>query len=148
MIDFDCSQCRKRLRVSGQADGRKARCPFCRGINHVSLSATLRRDLSFGNDEYEVPGRYGLRYETPKSAGLAAILEAGPGLLQVFGLGHIYAGNIVTGLFFLFGYWFAVAIVLFFGFLTCGIGTVLIIPLWFLTMLVSTLTAAASCGGR
>lgn len=47
-------------------------------------------------------------YRTPpKSTGTAVLLEVLPGFfLQTFGIGHLYAGNVGTGLLFMFGYWF------------------------------------------
>jgi TM2 domain-containing membrane protein YozV len=43
----------------------------------------------------------------PKSTGTAVLLEVLPGFFfQTFGIGHIYAGNVGTGLLFMFGYWF------------------------------------------
>lgn len=42
---------------------------------------------------------------------LAAGLEVGPGLfLQTFGVGHMYAGRLGTGLLLMFGYWVLQAI--------------------------------------
>lgn len=43
----------------------------------------------------------------PKASAVAVLLEIMPGLfLQTFGIGQIYAGNVGTGLLFMFGYWF------------------------------------------
>lgn len=86
-------------------------------------------------------------YHPLKSRGVAALLEVLPGLFfQTFGIGHIYAGNIGTGLLLMFGYWallllnIALAFV-FIGFLTG--------PLcWLLMMIISPLTAANSCSSR
>ena len=44
-------------------------------------------------------------YYPQKSGGTAALLEVLPGLFQIFGIGHLYAGNVVTGLLIMFGYW-------------------------------------------
>jgi TM2 domain-containing membrane protein YozV len=47
--------------------------------------------------------------------GIAALLEILPGIfLHTFGIGHIYAGNVVRGLLIMFVYW-----------LTCGINFLL-----------------------
>lgn len=145
MIDFDCFQCHKRLRVPNQADGRKARCPFCQAINRIQSAAPLREGCRSKPDGYEA--HIDLRYEPPKSAGVAAILEVGPGIFQMFGFGHMYAGNIFVGVLFLFGYWFAATIVALIGLVTC-FGWLLLPPLWLVTMILSTTTAAASCKGR
>lgn len=85
-------------------------------------------------------------YHPHKSGGVAALLEAVPGLFQVFGIGHLYAGNVVAGLFIMFGYW-ALA---FFNFLLCFIFIGFITwPLcWVATMIISPLLAANSCKSR
>ncbi|MGB3392644.1 MAG: hypothetical protein WA956_15590 [Stenotrophomonas sp.] len=82
----------------------------------------------------------------PKSGGTAALLEALPGIFQVFGIGHMYAGNVGTGLIIMFGYW-AVAFV---NFLLCFVFIGFITgPLcWVATMIVSSLTAANACKTR
>ncbi len=47
----------------------------------------------------------------PKDAGLALLLELLPGiLLQTFGIGNLYAGNLITGLLLMFGYWIATVV--------------------------------------
>jgi TM2 domain-containing membrane protein YozV len=78
-----------------------------------------------------------------KSPGVAALLEILPGVfVQTFGIGHIYAGNVATGLIFMFGYWVVAAInallcMVFIGFITW--------PLcWIATAIISTLMAANS----
>ncbi|MFT4257305.1 MAG: hypothetical protein QM599_10170 [Pseudoxanthomonas sp.] len=82
-------------------------------------------------------------YYPQKSGSTAALLEILPGLFfQTFGIGHLYAGNIATGLLFMFGYW-ALAFVnlllcmVFVGFITW--------PLcWAATAIISTLIASNS----
>ena len=73
------------------------------------------------------------------SAGVAALIEVCGGLfLQVFGLGHIYAGRIMRGLIIMFIYWLLQVInfVLCFalvGFLTAGLtwlAFLIISPIW------------------
>ena len=81
-------------------------------------------------------------YQTPpKSPGTAVLLEVLPGFFfQTFGIGHLYTGNIGTGLLFLFGYWFIQFInlllcLLFIGFIT--------LPLCFiLAMVISPILAS------
>jgi hypothetical protein len=79
--------------------------------------------------------------QPPKSSGTAVLLEILPGFFfQTFGIGHIYAGNVGTGLLFMFGYWF----VAFVNFLLCFILIGLITwPLCFLaTMIISSILAS------
>ncbi len=74
-------------------------------------------------------------YYPQKSSGVAVLLELLPGaLIQTFGIGHMYAGNVGTGLLFMFGYW-AVAFInlllcfVVIGFFTwplCWIGTAIL----------------------
>jgi TM2 domain-containing membrane protein YozV len=86
-------------------------------------------------------------YHPTKSGSVAALLEVLPGLFfQTFGIGHIYAGNVGTGLFFMFGYWLllffnVLLMFVFIGFITA--------PLcWVAAMIISSLTAANSCKTR
>ncbi|MGE8280013.1 MAG: hypothetical protein ACN6O2_06205 [Stenotrophomonas sp.] len=85
-------------------------------------------------------------YHPQKSGGTAALLEVIPGLFQVFGIGHIYAGNVVLGLLFMFGYW-ALAFV---NFLLCFvfIGFITWPLCWVATMIISPLIAANTCKSR
>ena len=83
----------------------------------------------------------------PKSGGIAALLEAGPGFFfQTFGIGHMYAGNVGTGLFFMFGYW----VVTFINVLLCAvlIGFVTLPLCWVAAMIISPILAARACDGR
>lgn len=77
----------------------------------------------------------------PKSSGTAVILEILPGFfLQTFGIGHIYAGNVGTGLLFMFGYWFIQFINFLLLFVIIGIFT---LPLCFiLTIIISPILAS------
>ncbi len=85
-------------------------------------------------------------YHPQKSGGIAALLEVLPGFFQVFGIGHLYAGNVATGLIIMFGYW-AVAFV---NFLLCFvfIGFITWPLCWIATMIISPLTAANSCKSK
>ncbi|MCD9088341.1 hypothetical protein [Stenotrophomonas sp. SY1] len=81
-----------------------------------------------------------------KSGGTAALLEAIPGLFQVFGIGHMYAGNVGTGLLFMFGYWMVAFVNFLLCFIIIGFFTW---PLcWVAMMIISPLTAANSCKSR
>jgi len=81
-------------------------------------------------------------YRTPpKSSGTAVLLEVLPGFFfQTFGIGHLYAGNIGTGLLFMFGYWFIQFINLLLCMLLIGFIT---LPLCFiLAMVISPILAS------
>ena len=82
-------------------------------------------------------------HPAPKQPGIAVLLEVLPGLFQVFGIGHIYAGNVATGLCFMFGYWVLAAVNFVLVFLLIGWLTW---PLcWLATLIISSLVAARSC---
>ncbi|MFT3763237.1 MAG: hypothetical protein QM761_11675 [Pseudoxanthomonas sp.] len=82
-------------------------------------------------------------YHPQKSGGVAAMLEILPGLFfQTFGIGHLYAGNVGTGLLFMFGYWALAFVNLLLCFVVIGFVTW---PLcWVATAIVSTLIAGNS----
>lgn len=85
-------------------------------------------------------------YHPQKSGGVAALLEVLPGFFQVFGIGHMYAGNVATGLIIMFGYWIVAFVNFFLLFLFIGWITW---PLcWIATMIISPLTAANACKSR
>lgn len=86
-------------------------------------------------------------YHPHKSGGTAALLEVLPGFFfQTFGIGHMYAGNVGTGLLFMFGYWGLLFVNVLLMFVFIGFITA---PLcWILAMIVSPLTAANSCKSR
>lgn len=73
-----------------------------------------------------------------KDPGVAALLEVLPAFFQIFGMGHIYAGNTLTGLLLMFGWWAVCAVnfVLLFliiGYFTwplCWIAAVIVSCLW------------------
>ena len=77
----------------------------------------------------------------PKSSGTAVLLEVLPGFFfQTFGIGHMYAGNVGTGLLFMFGYWFIQFINILLCFVLIGIIT---LPLCFiLAMIISPILAS------
>ena len=85
-------------------------------------------------------------YHPQKSGGVAALLEVLPGLFQVFGIGHMYAGNVATGLIIMFGYW-AVAFLNLLLLLVL-IGWVTWPLCWIAAMIISPLTAANACKSR
>ena len=83
-------------------------------------------------------------YRTPpKASAVAVLLEALPGFFfQTFGIGHMYAGNVGTGLLFMFGYWFVQFINILLCFVLIGIIT---LPLCFiLAMVISPILASNS----
>ena len=77
----------------------------------------------------------------PKSPGVAVLLEVLPGFFfQTFGIGHMYAGNVGTGLLIMFGYWFPTFVNFLLCFLLIGFITW---PLCFLlTIIISSVTAS------
>ncbi len=79
-----------------------------------------------------------------KDGSVAALLEVLPGLFfQTFGIGHIYAGNVVTGLVLMFGYWCVQAINVLLMFVLVGFVTA---PLcWIAAMIISPIIASRSC---
>jgi TM2 domain-containing membrane protein YozV len=83
----------------------------------------------------------------PKSSGTAVLLEVLPGFfLQTFGIGHMYAGNVGTGLLFMFGYWFIQFINLLLCMLIIGFIT---LPLTFiLAMVISPILASNAAERR
>jgi TM2 domain-containing membrane protein YozV len=82
----------------------------------------------------------------PKSAGTAVLLEVLPGFFfQTFGIGHIYAGNVGTGLLFMFGYWFIQFINLLLCMLIIGFIT---LPLCFLLAMVISPILASNAAQR
>ena len=83
----------------------------------------------------------------PVDPAVAALLELLPGLIAyTFGIGHIYAGNVATGLIIMFSYW-AVAFV---NFLLCFvfIGFITWPLCWVAALIISSLTAANACKSR
>ena len=86
-------------------------------------------------------------YHPQKSGGVAALLEVLPGLfLQTFGIGHMYAGNVGTGLIIMLGYWALTFVNILLCFVFIGFITW---PLcWVAAMILSSLTAANACKSR
>ena len=86
-------------------------------------------------------------YQRPaKSSGTAVILEVLPGFFfQTFGIGHIYAGRVGTGLLFMFGYWFIQFINLLLCLLLVGFIT---LPLCFILALVISPILASNAATR
>lgn len=86
-------------------------------------------------------------YLPQKSGGTAALLEVLFGLFfQTFGIGHIYAGHVVIGLLFMFGYWFVLLINTLLCFVMIGFITLLLC--WSDAMVLSPIIAASSCSSR
>lgn len=82
----------------------------------------------------------------PKSSGTAVLLEILPGFFfQTFGIGQIYAGNVATGLLFMFGYWFVQLVNILLCFVLVGFVT---LPLCFLGALILSPVLAANAASR
>jgi TM2 domain-containing membrane protein YozV len=79
-----------------------------------------------------------------KSGGTAAILEVLPGFfLSVFGIGHMYAGNVGLGILIMIGWWVVLAINIMLCLVVIGFVT---LPLsWLIMLIASPLLAAQSC---
>jgi len=74
----------------------------------------------------------------------AVLLEVLPGfLLQTFGIGHIYAGDVGVGLAFMFGYWVLLGINA--ALLCVGIGVFTGPACWLLFMILCPILAAQKC---
>lgn len=84
--------------------------------------------------------------QPPKSSGTAVLLEILPGFFfQTFGIGHIYAGNVVTGLLIMFGYWFIQFVNLLLCFVLIGLLT---LPLCFILAVVISPILASNAAAR
>ena len=84
--------------------------------------------------------------QPPKSSGAAVLLEVVPGFFfQTFGIGHMYAGNVGTGLLFMFGYWFIQFINILLCFVLIGFVT---LPLCFFGAMILSPVLAANAATR
>ncbi len=84
--------------------------------------------------------------QPPKSPGTAVLLELLPGFFfQTFGIGHIYAGNVGTGLLFMFGYWCVQFVNIVLCFLLVGFLT---LPLTFLLAMIISPILASNAASR
>ena len=84
--------------------------------------------------------------QPPKSSGTAVLLEIHPGFFfQTFGIGHMYAGNVATGLLLMFGYWFVQLVNLFLCIFLIGFVT---LPLCFLLAIIISPITAANAASR
>jgi len=82
----------------------------------------------------------------PKSSGTAVLLEILPGFcFQTFGIGHMYAGNVGTGLLIMFGYWFVQFINLLLCLFLIGFIT---LPLCFLLVIIISPILASNAAAR
>ena len=84
--------------------------------------------------------------QPPKSPGTAVLLEVLPGFFfQTFGIGHIYAGNVGTGLLFMFGYWLIQFVNLLLCLLIIGFIT---LPLCFIAAMIISPIVASNAASR
>jgi TM2 domain-containing membrane protein YozV len=84
--------------------------------------------------------------QPPKSPGTAVLLEVLPGFFfQTFGIGHIYAGNVGTGLLFMFGYWLIQFVNLLLCLLIIGFVT---LPLCFIAAMIISPIVASNAASR
>jgi TM2 domain-containing membrane protein YozV len=84
--------------------------------------------------------------QPPKSTGAAVLLEVLPGFFfQTFGIGHMYAGNVPTGILFMFGYWFIQFINILLCFVLIGFIT---LPLCFFAAMILSPVLAANAAAR
>jgi hypothetical protein len=129
------------------------KCKHCGETVDVSLRAAeeARRSaekapmvfMNAGGGASSAAVSYGHR-RARQSPGTAAALELIFGLFfGTFGLGHMYAGNVVAGLVIMFGGWF----VLFVNVLLCfvGIGFITLPLCWIAMLIASPVLAASSC---
>jgi hypothetical protein len=84
-----------------------------------------------------------------RSGGTAAVLEVVFGLFfQTFGVGHMFAGHVGTGLFVMFGWWGFLFVNVALAFLTCGfwgyLALIIVPACWFMLMILSPLLASSS----
>jgi hypothetical protein len=147
-IAATCPRCDRAGRVPDRAAGTKIKCPGCGRSFTVPPFAdpvVYAQAILDAEPAEDPPPRRALAVvaaDPPKSKAVAAVLEAVPGIFQVFGIGHLYAGNLVIGLAVLFGYWFVLAVNLALCLVVIGFVTG---PLcWLAAMIASPLLAARS----
>jgi len=94
-----------------------------------------------GYDGHERVVHHHHHTSSARSSGTAALLEFLPGFFaHIFGIGHIYAGNVATGLVIMFGYWLLLGINIVLCFVLIGLIT---LPLtWLLFLILSTIAAS------
>lgn len=167
-LTVPCPTCAGKLRLPDFPDGQYA-CPRCGSlIDAANLPPAMPdsiREAPISNsssnppvapadarpqptrDEFdERPPARGLsqRPKEKKDSTTAVLLEVLPGFfLWTFGIGHIYAGNVGTGLAFMFGFWALSAVNV--GLAFCGIGFFTAPACWLLFMILSPILAAQAC---
>lgn len=110
-------------------------CQFC----GESILATARKCKHCGE---MLDGSKPIQTVAP-NPGTAALLEVLPGLFGVFGIGHMYSGNIGLGLGMMFGYWALQALNIALLFVLVGFVTLPLTAL--LTLILSPIYAAKNC---
>lgn len=125
------------------------KCPYCAEFIQAEAKKCKHcgelLDRSLRQAEKQREDRVIHVHVSNKSGGTAAALEVIFGLFFLtFGIGHIYAGNVGSGLFLMFGWWFFLVIASCLGVLTLGLGIILIPACWFLLIILSPIMAASS----
>ena len=82
-----------------------------------------------------------------RDPGLAVILEILPGfMMQTFGIGNIYAGNVTGGILMMIGYWVLLVINVFLCFLLIGLLT--LPATWIVFMVLCPMSASSAAKRR
>lgn len=117
----------------------------------MSRPAGDARVPTFLNKKMTIESTHQVREARPYAVagpdnGIAALLEILPGtFLQTFGIGHIYAGNVVRGLIVMFGYWLLFGINFLLTFVLIGWVT---LPLTWLPFAIFSTIAASNAAKR